>query len=168
MKFFAVATILAIAVSAAPTKELCPAPIVPIPSYGLPTPPVDGVIPPVNGVIPPVNIATPPVNVATPPVDDVIPPVNVATPPVNAVIPPISGGNGSGEFECPSGLYSNPQCCSTDVLGVADLDCQVPRSIPKNGADFQAICAATGKEPRCCVLPILGQSLLCQDVIGAY
>lgn len=24
---------------------------------------------------------------------------------------------------CPVGLYSNPQCCATDVLGVADLDC---------------------------------------------
>ena len=26
---------------------------------------------------------------------------------------------------CEGGLYTNPQCCSTDVLGVADLDCKV-------------------------------------------
>lgn len=25
---------------------------------------------------------------------------------------------------CSSGLYSVPQCCATDVLGIADLDCQ--------------------------------------------
>ncbi|KAL7928889.1 hypothetical protein V8C35DRAFT_284880 [Trichoderma chlorosporum] len=35
------------------------------------------------------------------------------------------GGNGddSGFSPCPSGLYSNPQCCSTDVLGILGLDC---------------------------------------------
>lgn len=26
---------------------------------------------------------------------------------------------------CPTGLYSNPQCCATDVLGVAGLNCAV-------------------------------------------
>lgn len=31
---------------------------------------------------------------------------------------------------CPSGLYSNPQCCATDVLGVADLDCHSRESNP--------------------------------------
>ncbi|UKZ79782.1 hypothetical protein TrVFT333_007544 [Trichoderma virens FT-333] len=30
---------------------------------------------------------------------------------------------------CPSGLKSNPQCCSTDVLGIADLDCANPLSL---------------------------------------
>lgn len=24
---------------------------------------------------------------------------------------------------CPAGLEATPQCCATDVLGVADLDC---------------------------------------------
>lgn len=24
---------------------------------------------------------------------------------------------------CPPGLYSNTQCCATDVLGIADLNC---------------------------------------------
>ncbi|UKZ64898.1 uncharacterized protein TrAtP1_006105 [Trichoderma atroviride] len=137
MKVLAIATILIAAVSAAPTKELCPSPIPPIPSYGLPSPPLNGEIPPLNGgnpplngVIPPVDSVIPPVNVANPPVDDVIPPVNVANPPVDDVIPPVnvatpvSGSNVFGQFECPAGLlYSNPQCCSVDVLGIADLDC---------------------------------------------
>ncbi|PNP46044.1 hypothetical protein TGAMA5MH_02079 [Trichoderma gamsii] len=174
MKVFAVVTILAVAVSAAPTKELCPAPIGPIPSYGLPIPPLNGGIPPLNGgnpplngVIPPVNGVIPPVNGVIPPVDGVIPPVDSVIPPVDAVIPPVSGGNGTGQFECPTGLYTNPQCCAADVLGLADLDCDVPSSIPKDGADFQAICAAGGKQAKCCVLPILGQDLLCVDAIGA-
>ncbi len=29
---------------------------------------------------------------------------------------------------CPTGLYSNAECCATDVLGVADLDCK-PRKL---------------------------------------
>lgn len=28
---------------------------------------------------------------------------------------------------CPN-IYNNPECCATDVLGVADLDCQ-PRKL---------------------------------------
>lgn len=28
-----------------------------------------------------------------------------------------------GEYHCPAGLYSNLQCCATDVLGLLDLDC---------------------------------------------
>lgn len=31
---------------------------------------------------------------------------------------------------CPNGLYSDPQCCSTDVLGVADLDCSSSKIYP--------------------------------------
>lgn len=131
MKVFAVATILAVAVSAAPTKELCPAPIGPIPSYGLPipplnggSPPLDGGNPPLNGVIPPINGVIPPVNGVIPPVNGVIPPVDGVIPPVDAVIPPVSGGNESDQFECPTGLYSNAQCCAADVLGIADLDCR--------------------------------------------
>lgn len=30
---------------------------------------------------------------------------------------------------CPIGLYSNPQCCATDVLGVAALNCQNRKSL---------------------------------------
>jgi len=38
--------------------------------------------------------------------------------------------NGGNYNPCPSGLYHNPQCCSTDVLGFADLDCQNPSETP--------------------------------------
>lgn len=34
------------------------------------------------------------------------------------------GNNPAGNNPCPSGLYSNPQCCSVDVLGVLGLDCK--------------------------------------------
>lgn len=30
---------------------------------------------------------------------------------------------------CPGGLYSTPQCCATDVLGLVDLDCAVRTSL---------------------------------------
>ncbi|KAK6540678.1 beta ketoadipyl CoA thiolase, th1 [Orbilia ellipsospora] len=74
--------------------------------------------------------------------------------------------NTPGVFKCPAGLYSNPQCCSTDVLGIAGLDCKNPSSAPTSGDNFKSICAAAGKQPKCCSLPVAGQSLLCQDVIG--
>jgi len=54
-----------------------------------------------------------------------------------------------------SGLYSNTQCCATDVLGVADLDCGEVPTIPTSGDDFSAICAEMGQRARCCVLPIV-------------
>ncbi|KAL6900033.1 hydrophobin [Trichoderma evansii] len=77
------------------------------------------------------------------------------------------GGDGN-HFECPRGLYSNPQCCSVGVLGLADLDCSVPNKTPKDGKDFGAICKNQGsKEAQCCVLPVAGQAVLCQDVVGS-
>jgi hydrophobin len=54
-----------------------------------------------------------------------------------------------------SGLYSNAQCCATDVLGVADLDCGNAPSPPTSGENFSALCAAMGQRARCCVLPIV-------------
>ncbi|KAL7624622.1 hypothetical protein AAE478_006190 [Parahypoxylon ruwenzoriense] len=65
-----------------------------------------------------------------------------------------------------SGLYNSAQCCATDVLGVADLDCQTPNEVPGSAADFRKICAIGGQRARCCVLPILGQGILCQTPIG--
>ncbi|KAI1412323.1 cerato-ulmin [Hypoxylon sp. FL1857] len=75
------------------------------------------------------------------------------------------GGEG-GSYDPCSGLYDSAQCCATDVLGVADLDCQTPGKIPHSASDFEAICAAGGQRARCCVLPVLGQDLLCQTPIG--
>ncbi|OCK79027.1 cerato-ulmin [Lepidopterella palustris CBS 459.81] len=64
---------------------------------------------------------------------------------------------------CP-GTDSNPVCCATDVLGVADLNCATPPSTPTSTADFINICAAEGQQAKCCLLPILGQALVCSDV----
>jgi len=86
------------------------------------------------------------------------------------------GGGGQGQL-CYSGT---PQCCATDVLGVADLDC-APRefllpacvstwnqrrllihvtlltapSLPHNSDDFKHMCASLGQRARCCAIPIV-------------
>ncbi|KAI0872199.1 Cerato-ulmin hydrophobin family [Hypoxylon argillaceum] len=65
-----------------------------------------------------------------------------------------------------SGLYGTAQCCATDVLGVADLDCANPPTVPISAADFSADCAAIGQRARCCVLPVLGQDVLCDTPAG--
>ncbi|KAI8623601.1 Cerato-ulmin hydrophobin family [Xylariaceae sp. FL1651] len=65
-----------------------------------------------------------------------------------------------------SGLYGTSQCCATDVLGVADLDCANPPTVPTSAANFTTICSDIGQRARCCVLPILGQDLLCQTPAG--
>lgn len=56
-----------------------------------------------------------------------------------------------------SGLYGTAQCCATDVLGVADLNCADPPTVPTNASEFQAECAAIGQQARCCVLPIVSR-----------
>ncbi|KAI1367882.1 Cerato-ulmin hydrophobin family [Xylaria arbuscula] len=65
-----------------------------------------------------------------------------------------------------SGLYGTSQCCATDVLGVADLDCANPPSVPTDADNFSAVCSAIGQRARCCVLPVLGQDVLCQTPVG--
>ncbi|KAH8902510.1 hypothetical protein BR93DRAFT_972575 [Coniochaeta sp. PMI_546] len=65
-----------------------------------------------------------------------------------------------------TGLYGTSQCCATDVLGVADLDCANPPTVPTDAANFTAICSAIGQRARCCVLPILGQDILCETPAG--
>jgi hypothetical protein len=63
---------------------------------------------------------------------------------------------------CASGT---PQCCDVDVLGVADLDCSTPPSVPTTVDNFTAICADIGKIDMCCLIPILDQGLLCSNPI---
>nr|AWT58105.1 hydrophobin [Trichoderma harzianum]QFR52897.1 hydrophobin [Trichoderma harzianum] len=82
-------------------------------------------------------------------------------------------GNGNGNTNdapvCPTGLYSNPQCCSTLVLGIVGLDCST-RNIATSVHDpsaFKNACAAKGAQAVCCVLPVAGQDVLCQTAIGA-
>ncbi|GAP88960.1 putative fungal hydrophobin [Rosellinia necatrix] len=76
------------------------------------------------------------------------------------------GGGGSPPYDACSGLYDTLQCCATDVLGVIDLDCATPPAVPTSPASFASICAKGGQRARCCVLPVLGQDILCQTPLG--
>jgi hypothetical protein len=67
---------------------------------------------------------------------------------------------------CTDTLYSSAECCATDVLGVADLDCATPPSTPTDATNFSAVCSAIGQRARCCVLPILDQGILCNTPSG--
>ncbi|KAI0448206.1 fungal hydrophobin-domain-containing protein [Xylaria telfairii] len=67
---------------------------------------------------------------------------------------------------CPNGLYSVPQCCATDILGVADLNCASPPAVPQSAQEFRYICAAGGQRARCCVVPVAGQAILCETPAG--
>ncbi|KAF1963726.1 hypothetical protein CC80DRAFT_557595 [Byssothecium circinans] len=62
---------------------------------------------------------------------------------------------------CSSG---SPQCCATDVLNVAILNCASPNVTPTSTNEFIDTCAASGQQAKCCLIPILGQALLCSDV----
>ncbi|KAF1992295.1 hypothetical protein K402DRAFT_320569 [Aulographum hederae CBS 113979] len=64
-----------------------------------------------------------------------------------------------------TGTTGNAQCCATDVLGLADLDCANPPSTPSNRTEFIDICAVIGQRARCCAIPILGQALICGDPV---
>ncbi|KAH8916716.1 cerato-ulmin [Atractiella rhizophila] len=63
-------------------------------------------------------------------------------------------------YQCASG---SPQCCATDVLGLADLDCASPPTTPTSQTNFIDICADIGQRARCCILPVLGQALICSN-----
>ncbi|KXH32540.1 hypothetical protein CSIM01_11125 [Colletotrichum simmondsii] len=85
-------------------------------------------------------------------------------------IPTGNTGGGSAPYVACSGLYSSLQCCATDVLGVADLDCASPpptaTNVPTSASNFRSICANVGQRARCCIVPVLGQAVLCQTPVG--
>lgn len=74
-------------------------------------------------------------------------------------------GPGSAPL-CPTGLYSQAQCCGTDVLGVLDVECKNPSSSPSNLANFKKDCAKSGKSAKCCVLPIVSRAYI--EVLVLY
>ncbi|KAK8036407.1 hypothetical protein PG991_001544 [Apiospora marii] len=91
------------------------------------------------------------------------------------------GGGGGDHGDCPGDggppggvydacrdvlLYSVPQCCATDVGGVAGLNCANVSEMPKSAESFQEICAGSGQQAKCCTLPVLGQALVCNTPIG--
>ncbi|KAG5944210.1 hypothetical protein E4U59_007457 [Claviceps monticola] len=61
---------------------------------------------------------------------------------------------------CPNTFYSVPQCCSSNVVNVASLDCTNPASA-YNSWDFKNSCSSIARQSLCCTLPVLGQGLLC-------
>ncbi|KAK7219795.1 hypothetical protein V2G26_007798 [Clonostachys chloroleuca] len=67
---------------------------------------------------------------------------------------------------CPDSLYRSVNCCSVDVIGVADIECDTPTKIPTDAQSFSNICASVGKRARCCILPLLGQALVCMTPVG--
>ncbi|PMB64752.1 Cryparin [Beauveria bassiana] len=67
---------------------------------------------------------------------------------------------------CPNGLYSNLVCADVNILGVACLDADTPPETPRDGRNFQEICAKIGKQARCAAVPVLGQALLCIKPVG--
>ncbi|KAI1419506.1 fungal hydrophobin-domain-containing protein [Xylaria sp. FL1777] len=94
-------------------------------------------------------------------------PLDLPAPPKRAYSStPVPTSTSSAYDACPGGLYSNAQCCDTDVLGIADLDCNSTPSIPSSATEFRYICAAGGRRARCCIVPILGQALLCETPTG--
>ncbi|GKU14252.1 unnamed protein product [Fusarium langsethiae] len=60
-------------------------------------------------------------------------------------------------------LYSQTQCCSAGVGDIVDVDCANPTIAPTSINSFKANCASIGKRARCCTIPILGLSVLCQS-----
>ncbi|CBY01988.1 hypothetical protein IAQ61_006581 [Plenodomus lingam] len=62
---------------------------------------------------------------------------------------------------CSSGT---PVCCATDVLQLANLDCAPPAITPTAINEFIDTCAEGGQQAKCCLIPILGQALICSDV----
>ncbi|KAF3923714.1 Trihydrophobin [Dactylellina cionopaga] len=68
---------------------------------------------------------------------------------------------------CPSTSNSSPQCCATNVVGGAGLNCVTPTRVPTDGADLKKICSEVGKAANCCALSAAGQAVLCNPTVGA-
>lgn len=68
------------------------------------------------------------------------------------------------ERQVPLCTSGSAQCCATDVLNLADLDCNPPPITPTSINGFIDTCSAIGQQAKCCLLPILGQALICSDV----
>ncbi|KAK7716389.1 hypothetical protein SLS64_003543 [Diaporthe eres] len=77
------------------------------------------------------------------------------------------GGGGSTPYAaCTSLVYSQAQCCSADVGGVADLTCASVAPAPSSAENFKDICAESGQTAMCCTLTVVGVSLVCQTPVG--
>lgn len=55
--------------------------------------------------------------------------------------------NGGSFDPCPKGLFSVPECCATDILGLADLDCHSRELSLARKAVFYMMYSVTNKLP---------------------
>jgi hypothetical protein len=95
--------------------------------------------------------------------------------------PAMSGLQQRQSVVCASGT---PQCCATNVLNLADLNCAnrtfsspytqmicgvanilLAPTEPTTNDEFIATCSALGQQAQCCILPILQQALFCTPVV---
>lgn len=95
------------------------------------------------------------------------------------------GNNGDGAV-CGTGLlYTQPMCCQTDVLGVADLDCKprkfhynvpccqgtvanvphIARESPSSRESFKLLCSSEGRSARCCSVPQVSLDLVDETLL---
>ncbi|KAI0903640.1 Cerato-ulmin hydrophobin family [Ustulina deusta] len=77
-----------------------------------------------------------------------------------------SQNSGSQTYAPCSGVDGTAQCCATDALGVADLNCASPPSTPTSATNFSAVCSAMGQIARCCATPAQGQDAVCNTPVG--
>nr|CAB02150.1 cerato-ulmin [Ophiostoma himal-ulmi]CAB02151.1 cerato-ulmin [Ophiostoma himal-ulmi] len=84
----------------------------------------------------------------------------------SALAAPYTGSISDPYDPCTGLLQKSPQCCNTDILGLANLDCHGPPSVPTSPSQFQASCVADGgRQARCCTLS-LGLAVVCADPVG--
>ncbi|CAE6995549.1 hypothetical protein CFE70_000112 [Pyrenophora teres f. teres 0-1] len=57
-----------------------------------------------------------------------------------------------------------PNCCQTDILGVADLNCRIVGDVTTL-AELQDRCEMDNSTPECCAIPVAGQALLCNSPV---
>ncbi|KAK0763842.1 hypothetical protein N5P37_003229 [Trichoderma harzianum] len=63
---------------------------------------------------------------------------------------------------CPKGLYSNPQCCGSYLLGIIGLDCHIPNEKFYDSEDLRKTCTKTKESALCCVASASDEAILCQ------
>ncbi|MEV5880364.1 hypothetical protein AB0L75_40505 [Streptomyces sp. NPDC052101] len=63
-------------------------------------------------------------------------------------------------------LHGELMYCSTDVLGVASMDCAPPHRLPASPEQARADAEAIGKSPMVCTTGLAGQAALCNNAPG--
>ncbi|KAL6830233.1 hydrophobin [Trichoderma camerunense] len=67
---------------------------------------------------------------------------------------------------CPQGLYSNPQCCGSYLLGIIGLDCHTPNEKFYDSEDLRKECAKAKETALCCVASVSDEAILCQQPLA--